>query len=170
MFPLTTLYRYYDANDNLLYVGITDSISRRAHQHQKNSQWHQFAVRADLHHYISREEALEAESMAIAQENPYYNIAGSDQFSIEPNKHWQDLTTGNLQDPLHQEILEYMICETKLCMNQGISKDQLIYFFVNCIWDIFDSKVPCVACRRLVNSNEFNEASDRAWLAKEKGN
>lgn len=76
---VTYLYRYYgiygrDA-DYLLYVGITNHITRRAGQHEEDKAWFSAVRRSTIQSYPSREAALEAERLAIKVEHPVHNIA-----------------------------------------------------------------------------------------------
>jgi predicted GIY-YIG superfamily endonuclease len=158
MFPSTTLYRYYDADGSLLYVGITDSISRRAHQHHKNAQWHEFAVSAKLEHFQNRDDALRAESKAIREEEPVYNIAGSNQFDRDYEQHWLDLKAGDLKDPIHLDVLQYIVDGIQSCKVDELSSDKIKSFFTDCLDDIYDNRIPCIACRTLAATKEFKDA------------
>jgi predicted GIY-YIG superfamily endonuclease len=71
----TTLYRFYAADDSLLYVGITHRVEGRFSVHKKEKPWDQIA-RVTLEHFPSRDEALRAESLAIQSEKPQWNIVG----------------------------------------------------------------------------------------------
>jgi predicted GIY-YIG superfamily endonuclease len=71
----THLYRYYDEAGELLYVGVTGNLLKRQSQHRRNAEWFTTAASATFEHFESREMALEAESRAIKNENPKYNIA-----------------------------------------------------------------------------------------------
>jgi excinuclease UvrABC nuclease subunit len=70
-----TLYRFYDANDDLLYVGITKFFEPRLKQHYKNAEWFFDTAFVRLEHFATRQEVEVAESYAIKHENPRYNIA-----------------------------------------------------------------------------------------------
>jgi len=69
----TILYRYYDVEDSLLYVGITNNQHKRFKQHQDKS-WLTQIARATFEHYSNREDAEEAEVLAITKELPKYNV------------------------------------------------------------------------------------------------
>lgn len=70
----TTLYRHWNANDDLLYVGISLSHTGRLAQHKRNSRWFYQISRVTLEHYDTREEALAAERHAIKTESPVFNV------------------------------------------------------------------------------------------------
>tara|TARA_R100000541_G_scaffold49745_1_gene56866 strand:- start:486 stop:1007 length:522 start_codon:yes stop_codon:yes gene_type:complete len=69
----TTLYRHFDIDKKLLYVGVSLSWSKRLKQH-RISYWHDKIHTVTLEQYESREKAIQAERQAILKENPIYNI------------------------------------------------------------------------------------------------
>lgn len=73
----TILYRYFDNQDQLLYVGITGDNVKRQSQHRRNSFWFGKIAVAKFEHFKTRDEALQAEAAAIRLEKPLHNIAGT---------------------------------------------------------------------------------------------
>lgn len=69
----TALYRYFDSNGNLLYVGISVSAVRRLEQHQNTAPWFKNLGSIKVENYHSREAALQAEKNAIITERPKFN-------------------------------------------------------------------------------------------------
>jgi predicted GIY-YIG superfamily endonuclease len=69
------LYRHYDKDDNLLYVGVSWSVIERLRRHEKSSHWFGEVDIIKLEKYPSREASLEAERKAILAERPRYNKA-----------------------------------------------------------------------------------------------
>lgn len=78
----TQLYRWFDKDDNLLYVGISFSAVHRAKEHSKTSHWYDLAVKMTLENYESREAALKAECLAIHTENPLHNKARNQSYLL----------------------------------------------------------------------------------------
>lgn len=74
----TFLYRFYDADDVLLYVGITDNLLERTWSHARASTWMEFAVRSTVEQHAKRGDAEEAEITAIRGECPLFNQAYND--------------------------------------------------------------------------------------------
>ena len=70
----TALYHIFDAADDLLYIGISNSFGRRWHEHSKVQPWWPDMRWQTVRWYDSREEAEAAEKAAIKIENPRYNI------------------------------------------------------------------------------------------------
>lgn len=70
----TTLYRFYDAADDLLYVGIAGNPGRRFNEHCKDKAWWGEVVRSTMEHFCNRQAAEIAERVAIRHERPRYNV------------------------------------------------------------------------------------------------
>ena len=70
------LYRYFDENDRLLYVGITKNQFSRLQSHAMSAKWFGLIHKATFRHFTSREDVKRAELKAIATENPLFNIQG----------------------------------------------------------------------------------------------
>ncbi|MGW9371155.1 GntR family transcriptional regulator [Streptomyces xanthophaeus] len=66
----TGLYRHYSADGELLYVGIAYDPDLRLEQHY----WRRESARHTVNWFDRRRDALEAESKAIADERPRYNL------------------------------------------------------------------------------------------------
>lgn len=73
----TTLYRFFDADEVLLYIGIAGNPGRRFGQHSTGPDakpwWHR-VDHSTMEHFESRAEALEAEKAAIIDEHPLFNV------------------------------------------------------------------------------------------------
>lgn len=67
------LYRWFDEQGRLLYVGISVSPLTRQSQHQATSAWYPRACAQSLEWFSSRHEAHIAEIKAIHTENPLFN-------------------------------------------------------------------------------------------------
>ena len=72
----TILYRFYDENENLLYVGITDDFRARCYKH-KLTYWWPLVHSSFLEEFESRVDAAAAEVHAIRSELPVYNHVGT---------------------------------------------------------------------------------------------
>lgn len=70
----TAVYRFYDSDGQLLYVGISHRLNGRLSAHKRTKPWQQVA-RIDLEHHSTRHEAASAELHAIRTEKPLWNIA-----------------------------------------------------------------------------------------------
>lgn len=75
----TDLYRHYDSNGNLLYVGISASALVRMLGHAR-SPWYHSVTKITISKYKTRPSAIKAEKLAIVNENPKHNL-------YRPKKH-----------------------------------------------------------------------------------
>ncbi|WTC56865.1 GIY-YIG nuclease family protein [Streptomyces cellulosae] len=73
----TAVYRFFNAADELLYVGITGDPRSRWVQHAAEKAWWSDVVRHTVQWLPSREAALAAEAAAIAAEAPLHNVSGT---------------------------------------------------------------------------------------------
>lgn len=74
---LTTLYRFFNADGVLLYVGITGVGGSRWGQHAAEKAWWCEVAHTTTEHFATREEAAAAELAAIKAELPRHNIIGT---------------------------------------------------------------------------------------------
>lgn len=74
MSAMTALYRYFDADELLLYVGISKQPINRLGQHRQDKSWWEQISTVRIERYRTRAEALDAERDAIINECPIYNI------------------------------------------------------------------------------------------------
>lgn len=69
-----TLYRFFDSNGALLYVGITLSPPQRFAQHRSSKWWWTRVACIELDSFPTRAAVLVAEQSAIESERPRYNV------------------------------------------------------------------------------------------------
>lgn len=72
------VYRFYGADRELLYIGITINPPARFTRHQAGKSWWDDVVRIALEQHPSRESALLAEREYIITERPRHNIDHND--------------------------------------------------------------------------------------------
>lgn len=70
----TALYRHFDADGALLYVGISLNSIKRTMQHRSGARWFEQIARITIEWLPSREEAEQAERNAIRSERPANNV------------------------------------------------------------------------------------------------
>lgn len=70
----TALYRHFDADGRLLYVGISSSHLERLSQHMQGSHWSQDISRIEVEWHVTHFAAHQAEVAAIINEKPLHNI------------------------------------------------------------------------------------------------
>ena len=70
------LYRHFDAQGRLLYVGVSVNPSRRDVWHKNCSAWMRDVASSTVEWFDGREAALQAEINAIVRETPLHNKVG----------------------------------------------------------------------------------------------
>lgn len=68
------VYRHYDKDGALLYVGCTHEWTNRTMDHRKFSKWWSAVVRLEIERFADKSDALKAEKKAIENENPSCNV------------------------------------------------------------------------------------------------
>jgi predicted GIY-YIG superfamily endonuclease len=69
----TQLYRYYNHNQELLYIGISLNAVARLQGHKRNHDWTPEISFISVTKFQTRYEALAAEELAIKTEKPLHN-------------------------------------------------------------------------------------------------
>ena len=70
----TALYRHWDKDGTLLYVGISLSALARLGQHAEHAHWFKSIASVTIEHFETRADALAAERTAIRSEEPLHNL------------------------------------------------------------------------------------------------
>lgn len=81
---LTTVYRLFDAERRLLYVGTSVHPQKRWEQHASIKLWWSAVDHATVAWLPSRDAALSAEREAIATEKPLYNDKATEREAVFP--------------------------------------------------------------------------------------
>jgi hypothetical protein len=69
------LYRHYDRDRRLRYVGISVHPVRRLRQHELGAHWYGSIAHIEIEWFDTRTETEAAKTAAILAENPLHNIA-----------------------------------------------------------------------------------------------
>ena len=80
----TALYRHFDSDGQLLYVGISKSVLRRTHEHARLSGCSGDICSITAEWFESIDDAKRAERIAIQSESPAYNICLSTREESKP--------------------------------------------------------------------------------------
>ena len=73
------LYRYFDKNRTLLYIGMTNNFDQREASHRRYAKWWKSAGTKTIKKYRNQKCAEQAEIDAIAKESPMFNVTGNGQ-------------------------------------------------------------------------------------------
>jgi predicted GIY-YIG superfamily endonuclease len=86
----TFLYRLYNTDDELLYIGISKSAIHRLHTHLVHQPWGAQIVKQTVERFEKRSDAVEAETLAIKSEQPKHNIIHN-QTDSRPETKWLEI-------------------------------------------------------------------------------
>lgn len=103
----TALYRLYDADDNLLYLGISFDPEARWEQHKNDKHWAHQVVRRTVEWYPTRGEALAAEERATAAEKPRHDSS------------WRKTAAGDRPQWLNPEGQQFVVEQLGAEIEQG---------------------------------------------------
>jgi predicted GIY-YIG superfamily endonuclease len=159
----TTLYRYFDSEDRLLYVGITKNIFDRQNAHAKTQPWWHEVNKATFEHLDSREEALSCETEVIAREFPKYNKSGP---TIDPElrKHLIEIISSSLDDEWHEQLsnkINAFMSEVNDFSQQPEAYKLAFAIDSSIDWDEHGEyrMIYCPNCQKIIDSSWFRFAS-----------
>lgn len=161
--PNITLYRYFDSDGRLLYVGITGDNTKRQSQHRRNSFWFGEIASATFEHFDNRKKADDAESEAITKEKPMYNIAKRGMvLNHSPYTHMLHLAgqPDGGHDTLHKEFcIKYS--ELFMTANRSMPEADMVVAFAMQFARIDVDRAPnlskCDLCKRAYESEWFKQ-------------
>ncbi len=78
------LYRHFDSDGALLYVGISKSNGVRQQEHARSSLWAAQIARVETQDFSCLADAAAAECIAIINEKPLFNIETRRVLSVKP--------------------------------------------------------------------------------------
>lgn len=96
------LYRFYDAQGSLLYIGITLNPSQRWATHSKDKPWWSDVANITIEQHPDRASVLAAERAAILAEGPRHNVVHN-QTPTDPLAHlYQPNRPDSMPDDCHE--------------------------------------------------------------------
>lgn len=170
-----TLYRFFDSEGRLLYVGISKFFEARLKQHYRNSSWFFDSHSVTLEHFETRAQVEAAESLAIQTESPLHNKAGLPGWE-SPLNHFAKIkswTYSNIEpDNQHKPLIDMI----KVCLeNSGADYKRqqsrwVAMSFIEAyeILSDYDSKTDrpksgCESCDLIHSSDSINDRSASAY-------
>lgn len=160
----TTLYRYFDSEGQLLYVGITQNQLGRFAAHSKTQPWFEQVAYGTFTHYETRSMALEEESFVIGSEFPKYNKAGP-VLEESAKRHLSSLISSDYSDDFHKQMSKD-IADKMFQLNTFSKKPEahkLLFAFCEAIpWDEEgeETLVPCSSCQEILDSKWYRQLMD----------
>jgi len=119
------LYRFFDSQGTLLYVGISRDWISRLGQHQKRTDFFSAVAGMTLERFPDRESVALAELEAIKNENPIFNRADNPNYRTWQTHFREILDMCNRKrkvDDSHQEIIRRLVTYSADFENFGSGK------------------------------------------------
>ncbi|MCY0955046.1 helix-turn-helix domain-containing protein [Streptomyces sp. H27-S2] len=98
------MYRLYDAEERLLYVGITMNLQQRLTDHRRQKFWWHLVKQQDVRWYDSRPKAESIEAEALRTEGPLYD--GTDRIT-----NWVHARQSRPVDPFWRPVAEALLSQ-----------------------------------------------------------
>lgn len=153
------LYRAFDSDGQLLYIGISGQWHQRLHQHEKTSDWIEKADYVKIERFADRQAVSEAEQLAVITEKPLYNKVYVEEYESAAT-HWHRIKkwvkSGVAPDEQHQELVDDL--RSTAFEVYGNKPAQLrprgmAFLFLEQIeFDVFHGRLPCRNCAGVWNS------------------
>ncbi len=147
-----TLYRFFNANHELLYVGITNNPFNRFSGHSKDKNWFNEIAYSTFEHYPNRLAVDKAETAAIKAEKPKYNKAKVDGFE-KAQDHFKKIRYGRIDK--HEMLLGIMVYQSAYgeWLNESMAADSWI--IINAIKHAKTLGHKCSACDSILSDDRF---------------
>lgn len=105
----TALYRLFDADEKLLYIGISRDPKIRWRQHRRWSAWSTQVAMRVIEWHDSRTAALLAELRAIRTERPRHNVQHRPRPKVRRTKAATGVSTGKAERITPTEIARRVV-------------------------------------------------------------
>jgi predicted GIY-YIG superfamily endonuclease len=155
------LYRAFDSEGTLLYVGISGRWSERLHRHEKTSQWMQKADIVKLERFETREAVMAAEKKAIKSERPMHNKQMNEDFD-DARVHFKKLKEwliGGYEPDSHRKFLNTIRCTFQTdqgFLNPKKSYDFAFAFNESYHWLAYHKIHDCRNCEAISRHGMYN--------------
>jgi predicted GIY-YIG superfamily endonuclease len=163
-----TLYRFYNSDGELLYVGISNTWHRRFHQHEKNAGWFSRVASATFESYDSREAVEAAELSAIQNENPQFNKASNPAYET-PTDHLQKIKLWTYSDTKPDQLHATLIRDMKDYISfrpeiKGKQSKWIALAFLETYYEIGPQGfIDCRNCNAMADNDNINRWQNNAY-------
>ncbi len=152
-----TLYRMFNSDNELLYVGITNNLFGRFAGHSDDKEWFDEIAYATFEHHANRYEVDKAETLAIQLENPKYNRAKNPAYESATD-HYRKLKGAPSFGAIpvgHEEIVK-----TAKVITSTMKKDVTIPAAL--LLAMKGKTADCVLCQQLEKNRAYNRLAVEA--------
>lgn len=169
-YTMQYLYRAFDSEGSLLYVGISNEWHKRLHAHEKTSEWIEQAEWVKLERYQDRKSVARAEREAIENEDPKYNKQFSQNY-VHPIHHWAAvkrwIKSGQADDEWHQKLVNSIRADAAIYEKKiyELRASSLAFLFLDLL-SYLDSvvEIECRNCLGIKTSHMLDAHEERGEL------
>jgi len=153
------LYRFFDNNNNLLYIGISKAFVNRLNAHSFTAEWFFRASYVTIEHFETRQQVESAEKHAIKSELPKYNKAHNPNYESHL-VHWRKLKNGlaDLDNKDDHRMLFSLMSEYLQHLKYA---DSVIYSLREI--DKYWGGIECELCRQISTNRQYARVSDKEF-------
>jgi predicted GIY-YIG superfamily endonuclease len=153
------LYRFYDHDGKLLYVGITNTWYQRFHDHERKAGWFSKVAYSTFEWHENRKSVEAAELQAIRTENPEFNKANNPAYETVMD-HFAKMKTWTFTDiepdADHLELINEMKEHLLLISKKGQSK-WIAMAFIDLYYYLGpQGKIHCRNCHAMASNRNIN--------------
>jgi len=162
-FDKTALYRHYNAEGDLLYVGISNDPTRRFEDHIKDKPWVYHVSRVTVEWYRNRYIAAMYETAAIRWEHPLHNKQGVVKDS-ENFKYFLGLRNPEQPDEYHASLALLIAENVQLCKDSNLPICEQASFEFATYEALIELAVE-IEDRLLTKCDKCNKLLNVSWLS-----
>lgn len=145
------LYRFFNKNNELLYIGITSNALNRISGHASDKPWFSEVTHATFEHFFSRAAVDAAETRAIRAEFPKYNKAKVLGYQRSPD-HMKSIRFGKIKN--HKLLLGFI--NQDVYRNLGSDLEYDSWLVIDSIIKAKDVGHTCKACDAILIHKTFS--------------
>lgn len=159
------LYRFYDDQDRLLYVGITNTWYQRFHAHEKSAGWFSEVSYVIFERYATRDEVVAAETLAIQTENPIFNKALNPDYETSVI-HFQQFKNvafkGYGADAFHQPVVDLMLLQLEDFQLPRKNAKWAAFIFFGAYNNAVKAGFECRNCEAIFATSQYRVLANQA--------
>lgn len=166
------VYRYFDNEGLLLYVGQTKEFFNRLHAHERNSSWFTIVASVTLERFETESEMKAAELVAIQTENPIYNKADNPNYE-SPQDHFQkiksalfdkyDYANRDLEESGHSALLAKVLKLRSQIPEVRKSASWAALYFMSAYELLDKTEFSCENCQAVYEHSTYKNYSRYAY-------
>lgn len=169
------LYRFFDKDGILLYVGISNTWYQRFHDHERKAGWFSKVASSTFEWHENRESVEAAELLAIKTENPVFNKAHNPSYETTVDhfakvKMWtySDMAVDNAHNQLVASMKDHLANKPQIRRKQS---KWIAMAFLDSYYKIGPlGLIECRNCDAMANNTNIHRWENDAFQSLELAN